>query len=446
MGVEPAARARLRPFRGDVVEITPAGQVELSLMAPASKSMTNRLLVMAALARGDSTLFGPLVSSDTEAMVSGLAKLGVIVQREAGSWRLSGGSGGISGPAGVIDAGLSGTTLRFLAAVASLGGPTVVIDGSEPLRRRPIAGLANALEALGASVALENGRLPMKITSAGIDGGRVEIDAQASSQFASAILLVAPYAKRDVSLFLHGLGSPGYVDLTVDAMQRWGASVEVRSERHGTQEPWEIFVSSREHYAARSEIIEYDASAAAHLFALGMAAGGRVRVTNASTTSLQPDARILDVMGEMGADVSIAPAGGVMLERLGPLRSVDVDLSAMPDQVSTVAVLASLAEGESRISNVAVSRGHETDRLSATARELSRLGADISELADGLVIRGGKALHGCRVNTYGDHRMAMAFAALGTVVPGVQIADPGCVAKTYPQFWDDIAKAGVALR
>ena len=258
MGVEPAARARLRPFRGDVVEITPAGQVELSLMAPASKSMTNRLLVMAALARGDSTLFGPLVSSDTEAMVSGLAKLGVIVQREAGSWRLSGGSGGISGPAGVIDAGLSGTTLRFLAAVASLGGPTVVIDGSEPLRRRPIAGLANALEALGASVALENGRLPMKITSAGIDGGRVEIDAQASSQFASAILLVAPYAKRDVSLFLHGLGSPGYVDLTVDAMQRWGASVEVRSERHGTQEPWEICVSSRPLLDATLELRQPD--------------------------------------------------------------------------------------------------------------------------------------------------------------------------------------------
>lgn len=432
----------------DVVEILPARDLDALVVAPASKSVTNRLLVLAALADGESRIGGPLVSLDTEAMVRGLGTLGTKVQRDDGLWRVGGRAGEVSAPTGTVDAGLSGTTLRFLAAMSALAPSAVEIDGSEPLRRRPIAGLADALRDLGAVVSLTEGRLPMRIEPAGLQGGVVNVRAGESSQFATAVLLIAPYASGDLLVRVHGLGASGYLRLTIDAMERWGAHVSVLAgdatpgEGGCSRSPWEIRVSSRDRYSAREETVEHDASAAAHLLALAMAAGGRVTVTNAAEGSLQPDAGITEIFEAMGALVSAGP-GGIAVERSGRLRCVDADLSAMPDQLPTVAVLAALAEGESRISNVGIARGHETDRVAATACELRRLGADVDELAGGLVVRGGKRLHSGRVDTYGDHRMAMAFAALGTAVPGVEIADPGCVAKTYPGFWDDLAAAGL---
>jgi 3-phosphoshikimate 1-carboxyvinyltransferase len=270
-----------------------------------------------------------------------------------------------------------------------------------------------------------------------IDGGAVEVDAALSSQFASALLLVAPYALRDVTLVARNLGARDYVEMTTQIMQQWGADVETR--RPGA---WNIAAGA--HYQPQTYEIEYDASAACHLFALAMATGGDVTVLNCAEGSLQPDARLLTVFAAMGG---VVERQGAQVTVHGPptLAPVDVDLSETPDQVMTIATLAALASDVSTIRNVAVARAHETDRLTATASELAKFGVTVEELPDGLIVHGGSKLQPARIATWHDHRMAMAFAALALVVPGTVLQDPGCVRKTYPGFWDDLQRAGVAI-
>jgi len=336
-----------------------------------------------------------------------------------------------------VNAGLSGTTLRFLAAVALLARGTVVLDGSEPLRRRPIAPLLDALAAAGAEVSSDGGRPPLRISSRGLAGGRLRVDASASSQFATGLLLVGPYADDDLIVEVVGLRELGYVRLTVATMARWGAAV-------GEEAPGRFRVSARARYVSRAESVEHDASAAAHLYALAVATRGSITVANAFETA-QPDGGLVEVLVAMGASFSRGP-GGTTIERRGELTGVDVDLAAMPDQVPTVAALATLARGDTVIRGVEIARGHESDRITAVATELGRLGARVEEAPDGLVVHGGAPLHAGRIDTHHDHRIAMAFTAIGAVVPGVELSDPGCVAKTYPGFFDDVARLGVGVR
>jgi 3-phosphoshikimate 1-carboxyvinyltransferase len=333
-----------------------------------------------------------------------------------------------------VNAGLSGTTLRFLAAVALLAKGIVVLDGEEPLRRRPIAPLLEALRAAGADIESNQGRPPLRISSRGLAGGRIRVDASASSQFATALLLIGPYADDDLIVEVGGLHELGYVNLTVRAMERWGASIAQEAPGH-----FKVRAGAR--YVSRAESVEHDASAAAHLFALAVATGGSVTVANALETA-QPDGGLVEVLAAMGARFSRGP-GGTTIERRGELTGVDVDLAAMPDQVPTVAALAALAHGDTVIHGVEIARGHESDRITVVATELARLGARVEEASDGLVVHGGAPLHGGRVDTHRDHRIAMAFTAIGAVVPGVELSDPGCVAKTYPAFFDDVAPAAI---
>jgi 3-phosphoshikimate 1-carboxyvinyltransferase len=300
--------------------------------------------------------------------------------------------------------------------------------------------LVAALRALGAEVTDHGGRPPVTAAGGGLAGGPATVDAAASSQFASAVLLVAPYARRPVTLTAERLGAAAYVDLTAAVMREFGAAVEPAG-------PATWRVETGRPYRAADLAVEYDASAAAHLFALAAATGGRVTVTNATGGTLQPDAGLPALLEAMGATVT---RDGACLtvhgpERLGP---VDADLAAMPDQVTTLAALAALAAGRSRIRGVAVARGHETDRLAAVAAELGRLGVAVTELPDGLVVDGAGPgrLRPARLATWGDHRMAMALAAVAARVPGVVLEDPGCVAKTYPGFWRDLAAGGLASR
>lgn len=431
-----AADGGADPLGSGALAVVPAGPLSGSVAAPASKSVTNRLLVIAALAEGDSRLEGLLRSGDTAVMMSALSSFGVgLSQAPDGALEVGGTGGRLRAPENVVSAGLSGTTLRFLASVALLVEGTVVLDGDPPLRRRPILPLVRALQSLGADVATDGGRPPLTISSAGMRGGAVSIDAAESSQFATSLLLVGPYGESDLELEISHLGAAGYVDLTLETMERWGAEVATGADgRH--------VVASGRHYRGRKEAAEYDASAAAHLFALAAATGGAVTVTNAVPTR-QPDARLAGLLVAMGAEAEEEPGGGVRLSRPGELRGIDVDVSPMPDQLPTLAVLGALATGTTRLGKVAVARGHETDRVAAVSRELAKLGAEVEEEPDALVVRGGRVLHGGRVETYDDHRMAMAFAALAAVVPGVVIADPACVSKTYPSFWHDAATLGM---
>ena len=419
------------------LELLPAGPVAMRLAAPASKSVTNRALLCAALASGTSRLHGAAASDDAEAMATALGALGARV--DLAGWTVTGTGGRPASPARPLDARLSGTTMRFLAAAAVLTPDGATVTGAAPLLRRPVGPLVAALRALGAEVADRGGRPPVTAAGGGLAGGRSTVDAAASSQFASAVLLVAPYARRPVVLAAERLGAAAYVELTAAVMGDFGATVEPAGPA-----AWRVGPGP---YRAAELAVEYDASAAAHLFALAAATGGQVTVTNATPGTLQPDAALPTLLEAMGATVT---RDGAALTVRGPevLHPVDADLAALPDQVTTLAALAALATGPSTLRGVAVARGHETDRLAALAAELAKLGVAVTERPDGLVVGGaGPARLGpARLATHGDHRLAMALAAVAARVPGVVLEDPGCVAKTYPGFWDDLAAAGLAWR
>jgi 3-phosphoshikimate 1-carboxyvinyltransferase len=421
------------------LELLPAGPLAMRLAAPASKSVTNRALLCAALASGTSQLRSAAASDDAEAMAAALAELGAGIEAGPASWKVVGTGGRPASPARPLDARLSGTTMRFLAAAATLTPAGATVTGAAPLLRRPVGPLVAALRALGAEVADAGGLPPVTAAGGGLDGGRATVDAGASSQFASAVLLVAPYARRPVTLAAERLGAAAYVELTAAVMRRFGADVEPAGPA-----AWRVGPGG---YRAAGLEVEYDASAAAHLFALAAATGGSVTVTNADPGTLQPDAALPGLLEAMGATVT---RDGACLTVRGPetLDPVDADLTAMPDQVTTVAALAALATGPSRIRGVAVTRGHETDRLAALATELAKLGVTVTELPDGLVVGGAgpDRPRPARLATWGDHRMAMALAAVAARVPGVVLEDPACVVKTYPRFWDDLAAAGLAWR
>ncbi len=416
------------------LEIRPRGPVDAVVQVPGSKSITNRALLVAGLAAGESALEGCLASDDTEAMCGCLSALGIGVDPGAQHWTVRGSGGRLRVPGGPLDARLSGTTTRFITAAATLAPGPVVIDGSGRTRERPIDDLVRALEGLGAGVEIlgRSGCPPVRTLGGGLDGGDVTIDAGRSSQFVSAALMVAPYARRPVTLGLLGgvLVSRPYVDLTLQVMQHFGAEC-------GWTEDGALQIEAPLPYTGRRYPIEPDASAAAYPFAAAAISGGRVRVPGFARHSIQADLALLGVLEQMGCRVRW---DGGMIEVQGPepghpLRAVDVDMNDFPDAVLALAVVALFAEGTSVIRNVANLRIKETDRLAALETELGKLGADARAGSDSLVIEPGP-LHGAEIATYDDHRMAMAFALAGLRVPGVVILDPSCVAKTWPRYFD----------
>jgi 3-phosphoshikimate 1-carboxyvinyltransferase len=421
----------LRSYPAELA-IRPRGPLDAVVRVPGSKSITNRAAPIAALASGASTLAGALDSDDTQAMREALRALGVGIDVAGDTWTVAGRSGVLHAPAAPLDARASGTTARFLTAVAALADGPVVIDGAPRMRERPIDDLARCLAALGAELEVlgANGCPPVRVEGKGIAGGRAPIDARRSSQFVSAVLMAAPYARRDVTLDPVGgvVVSTPYVDLTLAVMRDFGASA--RWLPGGA-----LRVESGHHYRGRSFAIECDASAAAYPFCAAAIAGGRVRVEGVPTASLQADFRLLDVLERMGCTVQ-REASAVTVERAGdaPLAGVQVDMNEMPDAVLALAVVALFAVGATRIENVANLRIKETDRLAALERELGKLGARATAGPDWLEIAPGP-LRGAAIDTYDDHRMAMAFALAGLRVPGVVIRDPRCVAKTWPDYF-----------
>jgi len=420
----------------DSIEIRPRGTLDARVRVPGSKSITNRAVLAAALAQGESRLEGALQSDDTEAMRVALGALGVPVAADGTTWRVRGAAGKLAAPRVPLDARASGTTARFLTAAAALADGPVVIDGAPRMRERPIDDLARALAALGVGVEVlgANGCPPVRVAGGGLRGGRAPIDARRSSQFVSAVLLAAPYALQDVVLEPVGgiVVSRPYVDLTLAVMRDFGADAG-----------WEgagLRVAAGRGYRGRAFAVEADASAAAYPFAAAAIAGGSVRVQGLSRGSLQADVALVDVLEQMGCAVERAPdAIRVSRPPGAPLLGVDVDMNAMPDAVLALAVVALFAAGPTRIRNVANLRIKETDRLAALERELGKLGARARAGADDLAIEPGP-LRGAEIDTYDDHRMAMAFALAGLRVPGVRIRDPGCVAKTWPDYFEALAR------
>jgi len=414
------------------IAIRPRGPLDARVRVPGSKSITNRVAVCALLAQGRSRLSGALESDDTRVMRAGIAALGAGVKVRGDEWSIDGTGGALTTPAAPLDVGNSGTTARFLTAVATLAPDPTVIDGNARMRERPISDLVHTLNTLGARIEIlgKNGCPPVRTHGGGLEGGNAEIDARRSSQFVSAVLLAAPYARRDIRLTFKAetLVSRPYIELTLEVMRAFGAEA-------GWQNDNNLYVRAGLPYRGRDYTVEPDASAAAYPFAAAAIAGGRVRVEGFPPASIQADLALLDVLTSMGCRVS-RDANGIEVARSPdqPLAPVDVDMNAMPDAVLALAVVALFAEGTSRIRNVANLRIKESDRLLALETELRRLGARATATSDSLEIE-PQPLHGATIATYDDHRMAMAFALTGLRVPGVEIKDPQCVTKTWPNYF-----------
>ncbi len=412
------------------------GPVRATVRVPGSKSLTNRALVVAALAHGESTLTGALDSDDTRVMVEGLGKLGVRVahDREAATIRVQGRGGPPRVESVEIDAANSGTTLRFLTALAASGRGKVRLDGTPRMRQRPVADLLLALNGLGADARSEagDGCPPVVVRSSGLDGGVVPIRGDVSSQFLSGLLMVLPTAAGPTSVEVEGpLVSKPYVAMTLGLMGAFGVPAARHGDRRFNVEPTR--------YRGRPYAIEPDASAASYFFGAAAICGGSVTAEGLGKSSLQGDLGFVDVLEFMGCRVD-RKAGSTTVTADGPLIGVDVDMNAISDTVMTLAVVSLFAQGITRIGNVGHIRHKETDRLAAVATELRKLGATVEERPDGLLIVPPDRVTPARIATYDDHRMAMAFAPAGLKVPGVVIEDPGCVSKTYPGFWDDLAR------
>lgn len=416
--------------------IRPRGPLDAVVRVPGSRSLTNRALVTAALARGESVLDGALGSDDTEAMRDCLAALGVSVREHGARWTVQGRGGALPAPSRTLDARASGTTARFVTALATLAAGPSLVDGAKRMRERPIGDLVRALVALGAKLDVlgEHDCPPVRVHGGGLPGGEAEIDARRSSQYVSAVLLAAPCAARDVVLdFVEGvLVSRPYVEMTLAVMRAFGAEADFDG-------PARLRVRAGTGYHATRYAVEPDASSAAYPLCAAAIAGGRVRVEGLPGDSLQADVRVLDVLEAMGCTVL---RGAHFVELRAPadgLRGVDVDMNEMPDAVLAIAVVALFAAGPTRIRNVANLRIKETDRLAALETELRRLGAGAEAGRDALRIVPAP-LRAAAIETYDDHRMAMAFALAGLRVPGVVIREPSCVAKTWPDYFDALER------
>ncbi len=405
------------------------------LDAPASKSATQRALVAAALAPGRSQLRHPLLSDDSRHLVAALGAVG-IATRVTGTdvnaaIEVDGRGGEIPAMQAEVSVGNAGTAMRFLTALLALGRGAYTIDGDARMRQRPIEDLLAALRALGATAeSLRGNGCPPVRVGGGLRGGSTRLRGGTSSQFLSAVLLAAPAAPQGIRVEMEGpMVSRPYVRLTIDVMRRFGADVQTVSGET------EVFlVPPGRGYRAVDVEIEGDYSSASYFFAAAAVTGGRVRVDRLEPKSSQGDARFPALLERMGCRVETG-AGWVAVEGPETLRAVDADCGDMPDIVPTLAVVALFAREASRITGVPHLKVKESDRIAALATEIARLGGAATPLPDGLTIT-PRPLRGARVETYSDHRMAMAFAVAGLRIPGVVIADPGCVSKSFPDFWD----------
>lgn len=406
--------------------------VQGALRVPGSKSITNRALLLAALADGPSRLEGALFSDDTHYMSEALRALGIPVRADAGAelFEVEGAGGRIPATTAELFVGNSGTSARFLTALLALGNGPYRVDGVERMRQRPIGDLLSALQQLGVNARdeLGTGCLPVVVESRGLRGGKTTMRADASSQFLSALLMVAPLGETDTEIEIAGeLFSKPYIEITLRMMRDWGAQVQHDEMRR-------FHIPGGQSYRAQNYQIEPDASGASYFWAAAAATGGRVRVEGIGQDTLQGDAAFVDVLAGMGCIVDKGP-NYIEVESTSPLRGVDVDMNAISDTVMTLAAIAPFAEGPVSINNVGHIRHKETDRIHAVVTELNRLGVLVEEREDGLTIHPAKQLQPAHIETYDDHRMAMSFAITGLKAPGVTILDPGCVAKTFPDFW-----------
>jgi 3-phosphoshikimate 1-carboxyvinyltransferase len=416
-----------------MIEVRPLNQCDGVVTIPGSKSYTHRALILSSLADGESILIHALRCEDTERTAQALLKFGVEIFWESDDVRVLGTGGMYKGGDEKIDVGNSGTSMRFLTALAGLKKGITLLDGSERMRKRPIGELLSGLGELGVRAYSQksNDYPPVIVESQGLKGGTVKIKGEESSQFLSGLLIVAPYAQRDVSIEVTGsLASEPYVDITLDVMSAFGVGIRNQGYRS-------FFIKAGQRYLPQKYRIEGDASNASYFFSAAAVCRGRVKVKNLNPATIQGDIGFLDILERMGCGVT---RGSDWIEVLGgELHGIQIDMNEMPDLVPTLAVTAAFARGRTVIQNIGHLRFKESDRIHALAAELGKMGIRVNEGEDGLEVEGGKP-QGAEIETYDDHRMAMSFAIAGLGVPGVKIMGERCVDKSFPEFWETLQK------
>ena len=403
-------------------------ELDVTVRVPGSKSITNRALLLAALAAGSSTLRGALAADDTLAFAAGLRALGFAVAEEAGGWLVQGAAGRIPAAEADVFCAEAGTAARFLLAACAAGEGRYRLDAAPQLRRRPLAQLLEALRAQGARTEPPDAdRLPLTLEARGLTGGSLRLPGDTSSQFISALLMAAPLGSAPLELAVDGLVSRPYVDMTLAIMARFGVETERRGHEHFRVAPGV--------YGGRDYAVEPDASTAAYFFAAAAVAGGRVKVLGLRREGcLQGDIRFLDVLEAMGCAVSDEP-DGVVVAGPGTPAGLTVDMSDISDTFMTLAAMAPFASSPVTITGIANVRLKESDRIAAMQSNLRRLGVKTASGPDFLRVYPGTPTEG-RIDPHGDHRIAMSFAVLGLRARGVSVGDPGCVSKTCPGFFE----------
>ncbi len=411
-------------------EIKPLERLDTTVRIPGSKSYTQRAMVIAALAEGESLLQDVLLSEDTRILSAALGEMGADIRTEGTEMMIRGSGGRLVRPSREIHLGNNGTAMRLLAGVASLGKGPTVLTGTPRLQKRPLKPLLDALMTLGAEARTEGGLgyPPVTIRGGRLRGGEVVLRDIESSQYVSSLLIVSPFAAGETTIALKGrIPSLPYIALTVEAMGAFG--VEVAMDGTGR-----YMVQGGQCYRGRTYRIEGDASSASYFFLAAALLKGRVRVENINPRTGQGDIAFLALLERLGCRVL---RGENHVEIVGgdlPEGEMTFDLGAMPDMVPTLAALCAMRPGRSIIRNVAHLRFKESDRLAALVSELKKTGVAAEETADGIAVTGGSP-RGATIATYDDHRIAMSFAVLGLAVPGMKIAGEECVGKSFPGFW-----------
>ena len=416
-----------------MIEIKPLQHCDGVVTVPGSKSYTHRALILSSLADGESVLMNPGRCEDTEHTVQALIKFGVEVSWEIDRVRVGGRGGKFKATDERIDVGNSGSSMRFLTALAALKKGVTLLDGSERMRKRPIGELLIGLANLGVKAYSQKGDgcPPVIVVSQELRGGQAMIRGEESSQFLSGLLMVAPYAQGDVRIETTGpLASKPYVDITRDVMSAFGVQIENRGYDF-------FFVKAGQRYLANEYRIEGDASSASYFFSAAAICRGKVRVKSLNPNTLQGDIGFLEILERMGCRVT---RGKDWVEvQGGELHGIEMDMNTMPDLVPTLAVTAAFASDKTVIQNIGHLRFKESDRIHAVTAELGKMGIRAKSGEDWLEVEGGKP-HGAEIETYDDHRLAMSFAVAGLAAPGVKIRGEECVNKSFPGFWEELQK------
>jgi 3-phosphoshikimate 1-carboxyvinyltransferase len=420
------------------IRLKKAGPIDIRIQAPPSKSYTHRALIAAALADGTSRLEHPLSSTDTQTTAKGLELLGIPVTRDSDQFLISGSGGELACREFLeIPAGDSGTSLRLLTSMILLCRCPVIMTGSPRMKERPVAGLVEALNRIGGRIRyLENPGFPPLLIDGALKGGRVRVEGKVSSQYASSILLSAPYAESGVELEISpDTVSRSYIDVTTDIMMSFGAQV--------MREGYERFTIEPGHrYRARSYRVEGDYSSASYFFAMAAVCGGRAVVDNLAASSVQGDRAFVDALGCMGCKIS-AEGATFTLESNGSLTGIEIDMSGSPDTVQTLCMVAACARSPSRLTGISHLRYKESDRILAIMKILQALGGDVIADRDGTIVVRPAPLHGGIIDAENDHRTAMSAAVLGLAVGDITIRGAECVSKSFPEFWKILHEAGL---